>query len=145
MRILGVLLLAGFGFFAAGAGALVAEENNHGRTPVGMWEPPNGENRWEITACGEPGAICAQLVWIREDRLNKRNKNYIGRYLFQELPLRGAYKWRGPVTLEGVTVTGTVTQPKDNVIVVRACLLVFCEETKILRVAESEIEPAPES
>jgi uncharacterized protein (DUF2147 family) len=145
MKIPALFFLAALGFFGAGTLGTLANEHTQQRTPVGLWEPPNGENRWEITTCGDPGAICAKLVWIRPDLRKKRNKKYIGQFLFNELPLVGDYKWRGPVTIEGNTVTGTLTQREDDVIVVRACILVLCADTNIVRVAPEAEEATLEN
>lgn len=125
----GVLLALGA---MVSSGAVAAE----GRTPVGIWTTETKDSHWEITACGERGAICAQLVWIAPERYNGTRETYIGTYLFQNLPLTGSYRWTGPVTLNGKTFDSKLTQTSDDEIRVEACILILCDGTSITRVAQ---------
>jgi uncharacterized protein (DUF2147 family) len=105
-------------------------------TPIGVWEPDNRESRYEFTYCGENGRqLCAELIWIREDKKDARNVKYLNTYMFKEARQIAEDKWRGTVTLEGFNIGGTLTQHNADRMNLDACVLfVLCENIALNRV-----------
>lgn len=116
---------------ALSAGAATASE------PTGVWEPDNRESRYALTYCGEGARyLCAELIWIQEDKQDARNTRYLNTYIFEEARQVAPGRWRATVRLDGFNIGGTLTQTSANVMELRACaVFVFCEEIRLNRVA----------
>lgn len=114
------------------AAPALAEQFN----PVGIWEPDNQESRYQFSICGENSdRLCAELIWIQEDKKDKRNTKYLNTYMFKNARHVQMNQWRGTVTLEGFNIGGTVVQTSDDRMTLEACaLFVFCENIKLNRV-----------
>ena len=117
---------------AVAAPAVAQEQFN----PIGLWEPDNKESRYEFTYCGENGdRLCAELVWIQEDKQDSRNTRYLNTYMFKNARHIRLNEWQGTVTLEGFNIGGTVTQTNDNTMRLEACaLFVICEDIRLKRI-----------
>lgn len=131
-------------FAAMIAGALVASVSAQedaaaaeaALTPDGIWEANNGITRYRIVTCGD-GELCAYLHWIRPNPNNEQYRQYLGEAVFEELPLVGPLKWRGPVTVLGHTVNGTIELIAADELHLTACrLLILCQSTVLTRVAD---------
>lgn len=97
----------------------------------GQWQADNGESRYELNLCGDGTQLCADLVWIRPQDINDRNKQYIGKRVVDEARLvsNNPLKWRGKINVYGNQIDGTVTMETDDRFIVKGCaLLVFCVE-----------------
>ena len=105
-------------------------------SPVGIWEPNNRESRYEFTYCGDDGQrLCAELIWIQEDKKDARNTRYLNTYMFQNARQTRLNFWNGTVRLEGFNIGGTVTQTSSDAMQLEACaLFVFCENIALNRV-----------
>ncbi len=105
--------------------------------PYGVWEPENRESRYEFTACGQANHfLCAELIWIQEDKIDARNSKYLNTYLINEaMPVREGV-WRGRITLEGFNFDGTLKVISEDRMQLDACaLFVICESIKLNRVS----------
>lgn len=105
-------------------------------SPVGIWEPDNRESRYEFTYCGANGdRLCAELIWIQEDKKDSRNIKYLNTYMFKDARHTRLNYWQGTVTLEGISIGGTVTQTGPDRMQLNACILfVICEDIRLRRV-----------
>lgn len=114
------------------AGPAMAEQFN----PIGIWEPDNKESRYEFTFCGENGdRLCAELIWIQEDKKDARNTRYLNTYMFKNARHVAMNRWEGTVTLEGFNIGGTVVQTGNDTMELSACaLFVLCEDISLNRV-----------
>lgn len=123
-------LLAALGLALAAPPAAAAE-------PIGLWEPDNRESRYQFTYCGEGDRfLCAELIWIQEDKKDARNVRYLNTYMFRNARQVRAGEWRGTVSLEGFNIGGTLRQISADVMQLNACVLfVFCEDIRLHRVA----------
>ncbi|SDG49255.1 hypothetical protein [Pelagibacterium luteolum] len=126
-------LMAALGVVLALAVPAVAQEQFN---PVGVWEPDNRESRYEFTICGaNSDRLCAELIWIREDKKDARNTKYLNTYMFKDARQTRLNHWRGTVTLEGFNIGGTVDQSSNDRMQLKACaLFVFCEDIRLSRV-----------
>jgi uncharacterized protein (DUF2147 family) len=117
---------------AMAAPAMAQEQFN----PIGLWEPDNKESRYEFSYCGENGdRLCAELIWIQEDKQDARNTKYLNTYMFSNARRVQPNQWQGTVTLEGFNIGGTVTQTNNNTMRVEACVLfVICETIRLKRI-----------
>lgn len=115
----------------AGVGA-----QQQGLDPIGVWEPDNRESRYEFSYCGENGdRLCAELIWIQEDKKDARNTKYLNTYMFKNARQTRYGHWQGTVTLEGFNIGGTVTQTGPDNMELKACaLFVICENIALNRV-----------
>ena len=114
------------------AAPALAEQYN----PLGVWEPSNKESRYEFTLCGESqDRLCAELIWIQEDKKDARNTKYLNTYMFKNARHVRENHWQGTVTLEGFNIGGSVVQTSNNRMKLEACaLFVICEEITLNRV-----------
>lgn len=121
-----------FGLALLIAGPAAAEQFN----PIGIWEPSNKESRYEFTMCGDNGdRLCAELIWIQEDKKDERNTRYLNTYMFKNARHTQLNRWEGTVTLEGFSIGGTVTQTSNDTMQLKACaLFVFCEDIRLNRI-----------
>jgi len=121
-----------FGLALLIAGPAAAEQFN----PIGIWEPSNRESRYEFTMCGDNGdRLCAELIWIQEDKKDDRNTRYLNTYMFKNARHTELNRWEGTVTLEGFNIGGTVTQTSNDTMQLKACaLFVFCEDIRLNRI-----------
>lgn len=126
-------LLAGLGLALAAAMPAMAQEQFN---PVGVWEPSNRESRYEFTLCGDNSdRLCAELIWIQEDKKDARNTKYLNTYMFKDARQTRLNHWRGTVTLEGFNIGGTVDQTSNDRMQLKACaLFVFCEDIGLNRI-----------
>lgn len=127
-----VLKPIAFGLALLAAGPAIAEQFN----PIGIWEPSNRESRYEFTLCGDNGdRLCAELIWIQEDKKDERNTRYLNTYMFRNARHVAMNRWEGTVSLEGFNIGGTVVQTSNDSMELNACaLFVFCEEIALSRV-----------
>jgi len=104
--------------------------------PTGIWTPDNRESRYEVTYCGADGQrLCAELIWIQEDKQDARNTRYLNTYIFENARQTAPDIWEGGVHLEGFTIGGKLTQTSENHIRLNACaLFVLCETIELTRV-----------
>ncbi|WP_196257898.1 DUF2147 domain-containing protein [Pelagibacterium limicola] len=125
-------LVLGFSLALLGAAGAGAQQLD----PIGIWEPDNRESRYEFTYCGPNGdRLCAELIWIQEDKKDARNTKYLNTYMFKDARQTRPGHWQGTVTLEGFNIGGTVTQTNANTMRLNACVLfVFCEDIRLRRV-----------
>lgn len=107
-------------------------------SPTGIWEPTNQESRYAFTYCGEDGrSLCAELIWIQEDKQDARNVKYLNTYMFRDARQTRPNFWRGTVTLEGFNISGSVEQVSEDRMELKACaLFVLCEEIRLNRVSD---------
>ncbi|RDE08775.1 hypothetical protein [Pelagibacterium lacus] len=105
-------------------------------SPIGIWEPDNKESRYEFTYCGEAGnRLCAELIWIREDKKDARNTKYLNTYMFSNARLVAEGRWSGTVKIEGFNIGGDLTQTSPDTMRLKACaLFIFCEDIRLNRV-----------
>ena len=124
--LLSLALIVGF------AGSAFAQQFD----PRGIWEPSNKESKYEFTLCGEDNQrLCAELIWIREDKKDARNTKYLNTYMFKDARQTRQNFWNGTVSLEGFNIGGTVTQTSANAMQLKACaLFVICENISLTRV-----------
>ena len=47
--------------------------------PVGTWQITSGESRYEVEMCGDGTALCATLVWLRDDARNPENLGFLNK------------------------------------------------------------------
>lgn len=104
--------------------------------PIGLWEPDNRESRYQFTYCGENGdRLCAELIWIQQDKQDARNTKYLNTYMFKNARHVRLNQWQGTVTLEGFNIGGTVTQTDNDTMQLKACaLFVICENIRLRRI-----------
>lgn len=105
-------------------------------SPIGIWEPDNRESRYAFTYCGEAGdRLCAELIWIREDKQDARNTRYLNTYVFRNARQTAPGRWNGTVNYEGMNVAGTLRVTGEDTMELNGCMLfVLCENIRLNRV-----------
>jgi len=103
-------------------------------SPVGSWQVSTGEARYRITACGEAGQLCAQLVWLREDARTPENLALLNAYVVRGAQPAAANKWSGNVLFEGRSYAGTMTMVSSDQMTLRGCSGLLCQTYQLLRV-----------
>ena len=119
--------LAAIGFAVAPAVAAGAA------SPAGTWEITSGESRYEVEMCGDGTALCATLIWIREDAKTPENVPYLNKQVVEVQKTQPA-KWEGQVTFEGKTYKGNITMIDDNTLRMAGCKAVACKSMTFSRV-----------
>ncbi len=107
--------------------------------PTGLWQADNGESRYEVSLCGDGTQLCAKLVWIQPDKINKSNKAYIGTYVVNGAKRASDREWRGNISVYGVSVSGNVQAFSKNRLMVRGCaLIIICIREGLTRMAVAD-------
>ncbi len=103
-------------------------------TPVGSWEVTTGEARYQISACGSEGQLCAKLVWLRADQRTEENLAVLNTFVVQGAERAAANKWSGNVTFEGRSYDGTLTLVSTNYMTLKGCSGILCQTYQLTRV-----------
>ncbi len=103
-------------------------------TPVGSWEVTTGEARYQITACGKAGQLCAKLIWLRDDQKTEENLAVLNKYV-----VRGAQKvdgnsWSGNLVFDGKAYDGTMTLKSTNYMTLKGCSGILCQTYQLTRI-----------
>ncbi|RUT34992.1 DUF2147 domain-containing protein [Arsenicitalea aurantiaca] len=101
--------------------------------PRGTWESASGESRYEVSLCGDGTALCARLVWLRENEMTPKNIPYLGSYLVEAARRVGPSEWRGEVQVFGETLGGTLRQISTDRMELRGCKFIFCKSFMLNR------------
>ena len=109
--------------------------------PRGLWEAEDEESRYEVSYCGDGTQLCAELIWIRPDVINERNKVYLNTQVVQQAHRKTDREWRGIINLYGHSVDGFVRMLSRDVLLVRGCaLMIICERKLLVRIADNATE-----
>lgn len=103
----------------------------------GVWQADNGESQYALELCGDGTQLCARLTWIQPDKINDRNKKYVGKLVVDQAKLvnQDPMTWAGNINIYGNVVSGKVTLVNPDRFTVRGCaFFFFCEETGANRV-----------
>jgi uncharacterized protein (DUF2147 family) len=103
-------------------------------TPAGTWQTTSGESRYEVEMCGDGAALCATLVWLRDDAKTPENLAYLNKMVVVEAEQARPQKWEGQVTYEGKTYRGNITLIDGNTLRMAGCKAVACESMMFNRV-----------
>jgi uncharacterized protein (DUF2147 family) len=103
-------------------------------SPEGTWQVTSGESRYEVAMCGDGTALCATLVWLRDDVKTPENLAYLNKMVVVEAEQARPMKWQGQVTYEGKTYDGNITMIDANTLRMAGCKAVACESMIFNRV-----------
>lgn len=102
-------------------------------TPVGTWQTSGGDARFKVSLCGDGTQLCARLTWLRQDARSPENLRYLNKYVLEGAKAVDGDTWRGTVTYNGESVSGSVTLVGD-VMNLQGCKGLFCQSMKFERV-----------
>lgn len=123
------------GLAAIGLAALsVAPALAASASPVGSWEVTTGEARYQISACGKGGQLCAKLIWLRADQRTDANLAVLNTYVVKGAQRAAENKWAGSVTFDGRNYDGTLTLVSTNYMTLRGCSGILCQTYELTRV-----------
>ena len=103
-------------------------------SPVGSWEMTGGEARYRITACGEAGALCAKLIWLRADQRTDENLAVLNKYVVRGAEQVEGNRWSGSVVFDGRAYEGTMTLKSANYMTLRGCSGILCQTYQLTRI-----------
>lgn len=103
-------------------------------SPAGVWITNGGESKYELTLCGDGDDLCAKMIWANDSTLGRKLKRYVGEHMLVTAPRVATQKWRGDITIQGVTVNGSVEILDADNIHVRGCSGLLCQGVELLRV-----------
>jgi uncharacterized protein (DUF2147 family) len=103
-------------------------------SPAGTWQITSGESRYEVEMCGDGTALCATLVWLRDDVRTPENLAYLNKMVVVEAEQARPLKWEGRVTYEGKSYNGNITMLDGNTLRMAGCKAVACESMIFNRV-----------
>jgi hypothetical protein len=103
--------------------------------PTGVWVAGKNSD-YAVSLCGaENKAICFQLVALRNNMDNKRNRPFLNTLIINQAKATGANRWKGKMSLGGQTGDATIQLRGDNDLRVKVCaMIVVCEEYALERV-----------
>ncbi len=116
---------------AAWAGPSVAATIH---SPAGVWITNGGESTYELTLCGDGDDLCARMIWTNDSTLGRKLRRYVGEHMLVTAPRVATQKWRGAITIQGVTVNGSVEILDADNIHVRGCSGMLCQGVELIRV-----------
>ena len=106
-------------------------------SPAGIWQADDGDSRYDVTLCGDGTQICAKLIWIKPDKINNRNIQYLDKYVIYEGNRVRPAEWRGNIDIYGVSVGGSVKIVNQNQLKVTGCAFgFFCQGFELFRIEE---------
>ena len=103
-------------------------------TPVGTWQTTTGESRYAVSYCGDGTELCAKLTWLREDAKTPENLALLNKYVVQGAQATAQNKWRGTVSYDGHTVSGSVTLVNEDKLSLSGCKLIACQKVDFVRI-----------
>lgn len=103
-------------------------------TPVGSWEVTSGEARYKITACGEGSALCAKLIWLREDQRTEANLAVLNKLVVNGAAKTDDNEWSGNVVFEGRAYDGKMTLVSKNYMTLKGCSGILCQTFQLTRI-----------
>ena len=103
-------------------------------TPVGAWQVSTGEARYEITACGPAGELCARLVWLRPDERTPENLALMNKLVVQGAEREVSNVWIGNLIFEGRSYEGTMTLVSTDTMTLKGCSGLMCKTYQLVRV-----------
>ena len=115
-------------------GGLAAPSFAQDLNPTGTWQTTSGESRFSISYCGDGEQLCAKLTWLREDARTPENLALLNTYVVKGARPAEEGKWRGTVTYDGQTVTGSVTLKGADRLSVTGCQFIACKQLDFVRV-----------
>jgi uncharacterized protein (DUF2147 family) len=125
----------GFGRIAIAVGLVWASMMPALASPVGLWEIETGDQRYNVTMCGDGTQLCAELIWLGKGGDRPENRPYLNTLMIDRAPLIRPNQWRGKLNLYGKTATGTITQIAEDLVQLKGCyFLVMCRTYKMYRI-----------
>lgn len=103
-------------------------------TPVGTWQTTSGESRFSVSYCGEGEQLCAKLTWLRKDARTPENVALLNTFVVRGAQPTAENKWRGTVTYDGHTVSGSVTLKAPDRLQVTGCQFIACKKLEFVRI-----------
>lgn len=103
-------------------------------SPAGTWQISSGESRFKVEMCGDGTALCATLVWLRDDAKTPENLAYLNKMVIVEAGMARPMKWVGDVVYEGKTYHGNVTMPDNDTLRLAGCRAIACQSMTFKRV-----------
>lgn len=119
----------GMALALAAAPALAAD-----MSPVGTWQSTTGEARYKVSLCGDGTQLCAKLTWLRKDARTQSNLRYLNTYVVKGAQPVKDNTWKGAVTYNGATVSGSVTLVGRDALKLKGCALAFCQSLDFVRI-----------
>ncbi len=108
-----------------------------GITPEGNWEAEDGESRYIVTFCGDGTQLCAKLIWIKPDKINDRNQQYLNKFVVYQAKRSRPAEWRGDINIYGTIVGGSLRLLGINSVKVTGCAYwVFCQSFLLKRIGD---------
>ena len=102
--------------------------------PTGRWQSQTGESRYDIFICGDHGALCAKLVWLRPDVTSKETKAYLGKLVIDHARHTAVNRWRGTVHALDKTAEGILTLVDAKTFKLTGCVGAACGSFELHKV-----------
>ena len=102
--------------------------------PTGRWQSQTGESRYDIFICGDHGALCAKLVWLRPDVTSKQTKAYLGKLVIDHARHTAVNRWRGTVHALDKTAEGILTLVDGKTFKLTGCVGPACGSFELHKV-----------
>ena len=102
--------------------------------PTGRWQSQTGESRYDMFICGDHGALCAKLVWLRPDVVNKDTTAYLGKLVIDHAKHTAVNRWRGTVHALGKTAEGILTLVDGKTFKLTGCVGPACGSFELHKV-----------
>ena len=118
--------LIAIGLATAPVAALAAD-------PTGTWQTTTGESRYKVSYCGGGEALCAKLVWLRDDAKTPENLELLGSYVVKGATPTAENKWHGAVRYQGDIYEGNVTLVGSDAMKLSGCKGMFCKSLSFTR------------
>jgi len=103
-------------------------------TPAGAWESTTGESRYKVSMCGDGTQLCAKLTWLRSDARTAENLQYLNKYVVRGAKASGPNSWKGSVSVNGESATGSITAIGTNKLRLIGCRIVLCQTMEFNRI-----------
>lgn len=130
MKTIGKTILA-LSLAASMSGGAFAE----GLDPSGVWVAEKNSD-YEVKLCGpQQDSLCVRLVGLRNKMDKPRNREYLNKTIINQAGPDGNNRWKGKMSVYGVTGDVWVTMRSNGALHVKLCAyIVICDEYDMNRV-----------
>lgn len=104
---------------------------------VGVFQTEGGGQDYEVTYCGPDGKqLCGKLVALHGADDTEGNRAFLGTYIVNQMVPTGKNTWKGQITINKNTASGTARLIPGKEIRLRGCAyIVLCAEFRMKQVS----------
>ena len=103
-------------------------------TPIGVYQTTDRKMDFALASCGDNGKqLCVTLTAARGSADVPQTRPFLGKYVVDHAVPIGKNKWKGTMTVQGYTGSGTLTlNPGTNFVMHGCTMIVVCADFTLI-------------